>query len=146
MKKELTTEELLKMWGEDGTIDLEDTNKMSLGSASLHSKYMMLYVQESEILCDYEYEYVCMNASKEDYYMGRVETTEWDDEPYQILIENKKHLDSLLKVDSDLFKLKKKVLKQKIKTETLDKIVKEISNMSFRINNINKEKAFTLGM
>ncbi len=127
----------------DTELDLE-----SLRIPQLHNKYLNIYTDEKLELSAIEFKYNSLLRTKWEYYTGKLSQEELDSlgwEPFQLKIL-KSDLDKYLLSDSELSKMKAKMLYQQQKLEYLLSIIKSINTRQFHIRDAIAWRKFVNGV
>jgi ABC-type Fe3+-hydroxamate transport system substrate-binding protein len=144
-----TTEEILKNWNDDSVIDDSNLITESLKTPRLHSKYLndlvstktLLYKATSRLnkLLRVKYVYYNGQMSKEDLLKYK-----WNQ--YQGKVPLKSEMERLLETDPDIIVCNDAIAALQTQKETLESILKMISQRSFDIKNAVEMEKFRHGM
>lgn len=140
-------DEIHQMWSDDCNIDRLELGEESLKIPKLHSKYLRVYSEERLILKRLEEERKEFVKLKYDYYRGilpeeDLKANGWL--PFQLNVL-KSDVPMYLEADQEIVKLNLRVAVQQEKVDTLEAIIKSISNRSFLIRNAIEYEKFKVG-
>jgi len=140
-------DEIHALWDEDCNIDRTELGEESLRIPKLHSKYLQIYSTERLQLRRLEEERKELVKLKHDYYRGvlpeeDLKANGWT--PFQLSVL-KSDVPLYLDADQDLIKLNLKISVQQEKVDTLEAIVRSISNRGYLIKNAIEYEKFKVG-
>jgi hypothetical protein len=114
---------------DDALLDIE-----SLKTPQLYNKYLKHYTKFNLLLKKAESEYKVTLRNKWEYYSGKSDPSVYKAKPFDLKIL-KQDLHMYIESDEDIIKLSQKIEYLKTVLDTLDKILKMISNRGFQIKN-----------
>ena len=140
-------DEILDMWAEDCLVDRTELGEESLKLPKLHSKYLRVFTEERLTLRKLEAERKEMLLLKHDYYRGilpeeDLKANGW--EPFRLSII-KSDVPMHLEADQDIIKFNLKIAVQHEKVDTLESIIKSISNRGYLIKAAIDYEKFKVG-
>lgn len=135
------------LWADDCNIDRTELGEESLRIPKLHSKYLRMYSEERMLLRKLEEERKELVKLKHDYYRGilpeeDLKANGWT--PFQLSVL-KSDVPLYLDADQDVIKLNLKISVQQEKVDTLEAIVRSISNRGYLIKNAIEYEKFKVG-
>lgn len=135
------------MWADDCNIDRTELGEESLRIPKLHSKYLRIYSEERMLLRKLEEERKEFVKLKHDYYRGilpeeDLKANGWS--PFQLSVL-KSDVPLYLDADQDVIKLNLKISVQQEKVDTLESIVRSISNRGYLLKNAIEYEKFKVG-
>lgn len=140
-------EEILEMWSSDTNIDRTELGEEALKLPKLHSKYLRIFTEERLTLRKMEEDRKQLVLTKHDYYRGVLPDEDlkalgW--EPFRMSIL-KSDIPMRLDADQDIIKINLKIAMQQEKVDTLEAIIKSISNRGFLIKSAIDYEKFKVG-
>jgi len=114
---------------DDALLDIE-----SLKTPQLYNKYLKHYTKFNLLLKKAEAEYKILLRQKWEYYSGKSDPSIYKAKPFDLKIL-KQDLPMYIESDEDIIKISQKIDYLKTVLDTLDKILKMISNRGFQIKN-----------
>lgn len=140
-------EEILEMWSSDTNIDRTELGEEALKLPKLHSKYLRIFTEERLTLRKMEEDRKQLVLMKHDYYRGVLPDEDlkamgW--EPFRMSIL-KSDIPMRLDADQDIIKINLKIAMQQEKVDTLEAIIKSISNRGFLIKSAIDYEKFKVG-
>jgi len=140
-------EEIHEMWSQDCTMNRHDLSEEALKIPKMHSKYLRLFSEEKMILKRMTQEFKELALLKFDYYRGILPDEDlraqgW--EPFRLSVL-KSDIDKYLEADQDIIKFNLKISLQQEKVDTLESIIKSISNRGFLIKSAIDFEKFKVG-
>lgn len=142
-----THAEILERWGKDCHLDLTNLPAESARTPTLHHRYLTMLTAEETRLKEMVILYDKLYAEKEEFYLqGMNEVFKakgWEMRPAGKPL--KQDMKWVMPQDEDLVEAKIKLAQQETKVSALVKIVNEINNRSYHINNANKSNEFANG-
>lgn len=140
-------DEIHSLWNDDCNIDRTELGEESLRIPKLHSKYLQIYSTERLQLRKLEEDRKELVKLKHDYYRGvlpeeDLKANGWS--PFQLSVL-KSDVPLYLDADQDLIKLNLKISVQQEKVDTLEAIVRSISNRGYLIKNAIEYEKFKVG-
>ncbi len=139
---------LREMVEADSNINDSELDIESLKIPQLHSKYLNIYTDEKLELSALEFKYNEMLRLKWEYYTGKMSQEELEKigwEPFHLNIL-KQDLNKYLDADTDLFKLKAKMVYKKEKLDYIMSTIKGINTRQFHIRDAIAWRKFINGM
>ena len=124
---------------DDALLDIE-----SLKTPQLYNKYLKHYTKFNLLLKKAEAEYKILLRQKWEYYSGKSDPSIYKAKPFDLKIL-KQDLPMYIESDEDIIKISQKIDYLKTVLDTLDKILKMISNRGFQIKNAIDWRKFTSG-
>lgn len=140
-------DEILDMWAEDCNMDRTELGEEALKIPKLHSKYLRHFTEERLLLRKMEAERKELVLIKNDYYRGvlpeeDLKANGW--EPFRLSVI-KSDVPSYIEADQDVIKLNLKIAMQSEKVDTLESIIKSISNRGYLIKSAIDYEKFKVG-
>lgn len=140
-------DEILEMWSEDCKVDRTELGEEALKLPKLHSKYLRVFTEERLTLRKMEEDRKQLVLLKHDYYRGvlpdeDLKANGW--EPFRMSIL-KSDIPMRLDADQDIIKTNLKIAMQQEKVDTLEAIIKSISNRGFLIKSAIDYEKFKVG-
>ena len=141
-------EEIHEEWSRDAKINHLDLSNESLNTAKLHAKYLQVLSMERMKLRKLRQEKNELVLAKTEYFMGKLDLDEMKSrgwEPFALRLL-KQDVPTYLEADKDLIRLNLQMGLIEEKVETLEAIMKNISNRGFQIKNYIDWKKFENGL
>jgi hypothetical protein len=140
-------DEIHDMWSEDCNVDRTELGEESLKIPKLHSKYLRVYSDERLMLRKLEEQRRELVKLKHDYYRGVLPEEDliangW--EPFRLSVL-KSDIPMYIDADQDIVKVNLKIAMQQEKVDTLEAIVRSISNRGYLIKNAIEFEKFKVG-
>ena len=140
-------EELLDLWSTDCNVDRTELGDEALKIPKLHSKYLRHFTEERLLLRRLEEERKQLVKVKHDYYRGvlpeeDLKANGWEPFQYSVL---KSDIPMHIEADGDIIKINLKIAMQQEKVDTLESIIKSISNRGFLIKSAIDFEKFKVG-
>jgi hypothetical protein len=140
-------EEILDMWSVDCNVDRTELGEEALKLPKMHSKYLRTFSEERLALRKMEEDRKQLVLTKHDYYRGvlpdeDLKTLGW--EPFRMSIL-KSDIPMRLEADQDVVKINLRIAMQQEKVNTLEAIIKSISNRGFLIKSAIDYEKFKVG-
>ena len=140
-------DEILDMWSTDCNVDRTELGEEALKIPKLHSKYLRHYSEERLLLRRLEEERRELIKLKHDYYRGVLSADElksngW--EPFRLSVL-KSDIPMYIDADYDIVKMNLKIAMQSEKVNTLESIIKSISNRGYLIKSAIDYEKFKVG-
>ena len=145
----MTHDELMNEWELDCEIDENHLDQEAIRSAKLHSKYLRLLFSYRTKIAALQNEYNTMRQVKFRYYRGELNRDELDNygwKQWQGTKPIKSEAEELLAGDTDLNRIRVKIEYIKVLSDTIESIMKEISNRQWLIRNAIEYKKFIAGV
>lgn len=140
-------DDIHEMWSEDCNIDRLELGEESLKIPKIHSKYLRIYSEERMLLKRLEEERKEFIKLKYDYYRGILPEEDLKSNgwlPFQLNVL-KSDVPMYLDADQEVIKSNLRIAVQQEKVDTLEAIIKSISNRSFLIRNAIEYEKFKVG-
>jgi hypothetical protein len=144
----MNTEDIIKEWDEDSTVDSNHVDNESVNVPKLHAKYIRHLVQAKMRVNDLQNEYSILKKVKFRYYRGelsRDELKEYQLDQWQGTKPIKSECEQLLDGDSELSKLKFRIENLNIRIYLLESILGQIKARDWQLKNIVSWKQFIAG-
>ena len=140
-------DEILDMWSTDCNVDRTELGDEALKIPKLHSKYLRHYSEERLTLRKLEEEKRELIKLKHDYYRGilpeeDLKSNGW--EPFRLNVL-KSDIPMHIDADQDVIKMNLKIAMQMEKVDTLESIIKSISNRGYLIKSAIDFEKFKVG-
>lgn len=140
-------EDILELWSADCNVDRTELGEEALKIPKLHHKYLRIYTEERLSLRKMEEERRELVKLKHDYYRGilpeeDLKANGW--EPFRLSIL-KSDIPMHLEADQDVIKFNLRIALQQEKVDTLESIIKSISNRGFLIKSAIDYEKFKVG-
>ena len=140
-------EEILDSWSEDCKIDRTELGEEALRLPKLHSKYLRAFTEERLTLRKMEEDRKQLVLTKHDYYRGVLPDEDlkalgW--EPFRMTLL-KSDIPMRMEADQDIVKINLRIAMQQEKVDTLEAIIKSISNRGFLIKSAIDYEKFKVG-
>jgi hypothetical protein len=140
-------DEILDMWSTDCDVDRTELGEEALKIPKLHSKYLRCFSEERLLLRRLEAERKELYLLKSDYFRGvlseeDLKSNGW--EPFRLSVL-KSDLPTYIEADHDIIKLNLRIAMQQEKTDTLESIIKSISNRGYLIKSAIDYEKFKVG-
>lgn len=140
-------ENILDMWTEDCQMDKTELGEEALKIPKLHSRYLRMFSEERLLLRKMEEDRRELIKVKHDYYRGvlpeeDLKANGWEPNRISIL---KSDLPMHLDADQDVIKQNLKMAIQQEKVDTLESIIKSISNRGYLIKSAIDYEKFKVG-
>ncbi|MDP6249739.1 MAG: recombination mediator protein UvsY [Candidatus Pacebacteria bacterium] len=137
-------EELRKQIDIDLRIDDTELDLESIRTPQIHNKYLQLYTKYSLQLKKARDDYNSLYRTKWEYYTGKAEPEVYRENPFDIKVL-KADVGIYLNSDLELQQQSQRVEYVKQYVDYLERILREITNRGFHINNTIKWKQFLHG-
>jgi Recombination, repair and ssDNA binding protein UvsY len=140
-------DDILDMWAEDCNMDRTELGEEALKIPKLHSKYLRTFTEERLLLRKMEQERKELVLLKSDYYRGVMPEEDlrangW--EPFRLSVI-KSEVPTYIEADQDIIKLNLRIAMQQEKVDTLESIIKSISNRGYLIKSAIDYERFKVG-
>jgi len=140
-------EEILDSWADDCNMDRTELGEEALKIPKLHSKYLRAYTEERLLLRRMEEERKRIVLLKADYYRGilpeeDLKANGWV--PFRLSVL-KSEVGTYIDADQDIIKLNLRLAMQQEKVDTLESIIKSISNRGYLIKSAIDYERFKVG-
>lgn len=140
-------DEILDMWSTDCDVDRTELGEEALKLPKLHSKYLRHFSEERLLLRKLEAERKELLLLKSDYYRGvlpeeDLKSNGW--EPFRLSVI-KSDVHTYVDADQDIIKMNLKIAMQSEKVDTLEAIIKSISNRGYLIKSAIDYEKFKVG-
>lgn len=140
-------DEILEWWSTDCNVDRTELGDESLKIPKLHAKYLRVFTEERLLLRKMEEERKELVKLKHDYYRGilpeeDLKANGW--EPFRLSII-KSDVPMHLEADQDIIKFNLRIAVQQEKVDTLESIIKSISNRGYLIKAAIDYEKFKVG-
>lgn len=140
-------DEILDLWSNDCNIDRIELGEEALKIPKLHSKYLRYYSEERLTLRKLEENKRELLKIKHDYYRGilpeeDLKSNGWEPFQYNVL---KSDIPMYIDADQDIIKMNLKIAMQNEKVDTLESIIKSISNRGYLIKSAIDYEKFKVG-
>ena len=140
-------EEIHDMWTQDCEINRIELGEEALKIPKLHSKYLRMFSEERMVLRKLLEDRGALRLLKTDYYRGVLPEEDlrangW--EPFRLSVL-KSDLPTYLDADKDVVRINLKISVQQEKVDTLEAIIKSISNRGFLIKSAIDFEKFKVG-
>ena len=130
-------EEIQEHWSKDSQIDITNLAEESIRTPMLHSKYLEMYSAERLTLRKYEADAKRLKLAKHEFFtMGPTDETRkagWRHPPRGMIL--KQEVGVYTDADEDIIALNLKIALQQEKVDTLDSILRMITNRGFAVKN-----------
>lgn len=140
-------DEIHALWSQDCEINRIELGEEALKIPKLHSKYLRMFSDERMLLRKLEEDRNTLKLLKIDYYRGVLPEEDlrangW--EPFRLSVL-KSDLPMYLDADQDVIKINLKISVQQEKVDTLEAIIKSISNRGYLIKSAIDFEKFKVG-
>jgi Recombination, repair and ssDNA binding protein UvsY len=140
-------DDILNEWAEDCNMDRTELGEEALKIPKLHSKYLRYFSEERLLLRRMEEERKDLVMTKHDYYRGilpeeDLKANGW--EPFRLSVL-KSEVHTYIDADQDIIKSNLKLAMQQEKVDTLESIIKSISNRGYLIKSAIDYEKFKVG-
>jgi len=140
-------DEIHALWSQDCDINRIELGEEALKIPKLHSKYLRMFSDERMLLRKLEEDRNTLKLLKIDYYRGVLPEEDlrangW--EPFRLSVL-KSDLPMYLDADQDIIKINLKISVQQEKVDTLEAIIKSISNRGYLIKSAIDFEKFKVG-
>jgi len=140
-------DDILDMWSTDCDVDRTELGEEALKIPKLHSKYLRHFSEERLLLRKLEQERKELVLLKNDYYRGilseeDLKSNGW--EPFRLSVL-KSDVPTYIEADQDVIKLNLRIAMQSEKVDTLESIIKSISNRGYLIKSAIEYEKFKVG-
>ena len=140
-------EEILDMWSTDCNVDRTELGDEALKIPKLHSKYLRHFTEERLLLRKLEEDKRELLKTKHEYYRGTLPEEDlrangWEPFQYNVL---KSDIPMHIDADQDIIKMNLRIAMQSEKVDTLEAIIKSISNRGFLIKSAIEFEKFKVG-
>ena len=140
-------DEIHALWSQDCDINRIELGGEALKIPKLHSKYLRMFSDERMLLRKLEEDRSTLKLLKIDYYRGVLPEEDlrangW--EPFRLSVL-KSDLPMYLDADQDIIKINLKISVQQEKVDTLEAIIKSISNRGYLIKSAIDWERFKVG-
>lgn len=140
-------DDILNLWSEDCIVDKTELSDEALKIPKLHSKYLRIYTEERLALRKLEEDKRELIKTKHDYYRGTLPEEDlrangWEPFQYNVL---KSDIPMHIDADQDVIKTNLRIAMQQEKVDTLESIIKSISNRGFLIKSAIDFEKFKVG-
>ena len=140
-------DDILEMWSEDCKVDRTELGEEALKLPKLHSKYLRIFTEERLLLRKMEEDRKELVLKKHDWFRGVLPEEDLKElgwEPYRMSLL-KSDIPMRLDADQDIIKANLKIAMQQEKVDTLEAIIKSISNRGFLIKSAIDYEKFKVG-
>jgi hypothetical protein len=140
-------DDILDMWSQDCEVDRTELGEESLKLPKLHSKYLRFFSEERMLLKSMEEDRKQFLLLKYEYYRGSLSREDMQEhgwEPFQLNVL-KSDVPMYIEADKDIIKMNLKISIQKEKVDTLESIIKSISNRGYLIKSAIDYEKFKVG-
>jgi hypothetical protein len=140
-------DEIHSLWSQDCEISRIELGEEALKIPKLHSKYLRMFSDERMLLRKLEEDRSTLKLLKIDYYRGVLPEEDlrvngW--EPFRLSVL-KSDIPMYLDADQDIIKINLKISVQQEKVDTLEAIIKSISNRGYLIKSAIDFEKFKVG-
>jgi hypothetical protein len=140
-------DEIHALWSQDCEINRIELGEEALKIPKLHSKYLRMFSDERMLLRKLEEDRSSLKLLKIDYYRGVLPEEDlrangW--EPFRLSVL-KSDIPMYLDADQDIIKINLKISVQQEKVDTLEAIIKSISNRGYLIKSAIDFEKFKVG-
>lgn len=140
-------DEIHALWSQDCEISRIELGEEALKIPKLHSKYLRMFSDERMLLRKLEEDRSTLKLLKIDYYRGVLPEEDlrangW--EPFRLSVL-KSDIPMYLDADQDIIKINLKISVQQEKVDTLEAIIKSISNRGYLIKSAIDWERFKVG-
>ena len=140
-------DDIMNMWSEDCNMNRTELGEEALKIPKLHSKYLRHFSEERLLLRKMEEERRELVKLKHDYFRGilpeeDLKANGWEPNRLSIL---KSDIPMHLDADQDVIKYNLKIAMQQEKVDTLESIIKSISNRGYLIKSAIDYEKFKVG-
>ena len=140
-------DEIHSLWSQDCEISRIELGEEALKIPKLHSKYLRMFSDERMLLRKLEEDRSTLKLLKIDYYRGVLPEEDlrangW--EPFRLSVL-KSDIPMYLDADQDIIKINLKISVQQEKVDTLEAIIKSISNRGYLIKSAIDWERFKVG-
>lgn len=140
-------DEILDMWSTDCNVDRTELGDEALKIPKLHSKYLRHFTEERLLLRKLEEDKRELIKTKHEYYRGTLpeedlKSNGWEPFQYNVL---KSDIPMHIDADQDIIKINLRIAMQNEKVDTLEAIIKSISNRGFLIKSAIEFEKFKVG-
>jgi hypothetical protein len=140
-------DDIHNMWSEDCDVDRTELGEESLKIPKLHSKYLRIYSEERLVLKKMDEDRKELVKLKYDYYRGflpeeDLKANGW--QPFQLNVL-KSDVPMYIEADQDIIRFNLKYSMQQQKVDTLEAIIKSISNRGYLIKSAIEFEKFKVG-
>lgn len=141
-----TIEKLLEEWDVDSTVDKTEPGKEMLKIPVLHAKYIRILSKYNLMGKRAEHDFAVLRRQKSDYYNGRMSEQELKSknlQPFKFVLKGEvwEYIDG----DSDIVKLKDKIVMCSEIVKTCESILKELNQRTYQLTNYMKWEMFIAG-
>ena len=140
-------DEIHDMWRVDCIVDKTELGDEALKLPKLHSKYLKIFTDERLALRKLEQDRKQLVLMKNDYYRGVLPEEDLKEngwEPFRMTVL-KSDIPMYIEADQDMVKLNLRISIQQEKVDTLEAIIKSISNRGFLIKSAIEFEKFKVG-
>jgi hypothetical protein len=140
-------EEILDWWSEDCKVDRTELGEEALKLPKMHAKYLRVFSEERLTLRKMEEDRKQLVLLKHDYYRGVLSDEDLKEqgwEPFRMNIL-KSDIPMRMDADQDIIKINLRIAMQQEKVDTLEAIIKSISNRGFLIKSAIDYEKFKVG-
>lgn len=141
-------EEIHEHWTRDAKINHLDLSNESLNTAKLHAKYLQILSMERMKLKKLRQDKNELTLAKIEYFQGKLDMEDLKNrgwEPFRLKLL-KQDVPAYLDADQDMIRLILQIGMQEEKVDTLESIMKNLSNRGFQIKNYIDWKKFENGL
>lgn len=140
-------EEIQENWARDSQIDITNLAEESIKTPRLHSKYLELYSTERLALRKLEADAKRLKLAKHEFFtMGPTDETRkarWRHPPRGMIL--KQEVSVYMDADDDIVALNLKIALQQEKVDTIESILRMITNRGFAIKNAIDFQKWSMG-
>lgn len=140
--------DLLDMMDEDSEIDGKNLDLEALRISKLYTKYLRVYRDELRDARSLEMEHDMLHRRRMDYYLGLRPDEEYDEKKggKPLLFKAlKSELDTYLKGDEELQRLRHRLMDQKTKCEAIETFMKSLKDRGFNVRTAIDVRKFNAG-
>lgn len=138
-------DEIIEGIKQDSHIDLSELDQESIKIPLLVSKWTQLFVSESRLLRELEFQWKIALKEQTEYYLGKSPDHIYEQTPLDLKIL-RQDLQLYLDADPLLVKLEARRFDQRLKCETIEQFIKNLNQRTFTISNAIKFMMFKNGL
>ena len=132
----LKHEEILDHWEKDCVIDINDLSKSSVSVPKLHGKYLRMLIDCKTRKISIGHRIEQKKKDLEIYYSGQATAAVYKARPFPTKLKTQAAIQQHVSTDPSLIGLRDKIEYINVMIESLEYIMKQITNMNFTIKNI----------
>jgi hypothetical protein len=130
----MSLQQYAQMVKEDLKINLADLDREETRTAPLHSKYLLLYLDETKKLETMKRVFSILRHEKRLYYLGKADPEVYKEKPFDLLVKPiKSEVDEYIDTDPEIQAAEAEISEQEHIVKYLNDMIKQINQRGFEI-------------